>query len=240
MATLQSLPVYIKRLEDGNYQCLWCDSKQLACLEFVTAHLRGKDHTKRCLNSGISPFGSSTHNQEAANYMSLYGTDPWARMRHWPACIADRGLYWECQLCGNKKFQTQRAVNDHLLEKDHHEVPSMSVERAVLNAWERDPSWPDCIVDEADFWLCNLCCKKFNAHSTVDQHLTHPRHLSKIPPAVKCDRFSAFIDPQQRECFLCEKSFSTTLETQQHSQDLLHFARWYEYFVADASATTCS
>ena len=257
-------PLYVTKLLDGSFQCLWCDSKQLACADILEAHLRGKDHNKRCGNSGISPYGSASHNQEATDYITLYGSDPWARLKHWPTCIVEKGMYWECVKCAKKKFQTQRAVNDHLQDRSHflqdqatadlqsEEVPSENQELPPQEPWERDPSWPAYIVDEQQYWMCILCTKKFNAKSTVEQHLKHPRHLSKLTPSAptavphlpgqpvnptvrekalakdRRERFGSFINIEKKECFLCEKSFGSISQVEDHFHDLLHLANWYE------------
>lgn len=257
-------PLYVTELPDGSFKCLWCDSKQLACAEILEAHLRGKDHNKRFGNSGISPYGVASHNREATDYITLYGCDPWARLKHWPACIVEKGMYWECVKCANKKFQTQRAVNDHLQDRSHflqdqatldllsEEVLSENRQSPSQETWERDSSWPACIVDDQQFWMCILCTKKFNARSTVEQHLKHPRHLSKITPAGPAavpplhgrainatvrekalakdrrERFGSFINIEKKECFLCEKSFGSISQVEDHFNDLVHLANWYE------------
>ena len=256
----ESLPSYVKRLVDGSFQCLWCDSKQLASLDFVEAHLRGKEHTKRCVNCGISPYGSSAHCQEAAEYISLYGMDPWARLKHWPACIVERGMFWECSQCGGKKFQTQRAVNEHLLEKIHnHQVQQVHQVQDLLMMssqdipvrlpmstedtprefiWQRDAGWPACIVEDGEFWRCTLCKKRFNSNSTVDAHLKHPRHVASasVENSVRAralakdrlEKLGRSINIERKECYLCERSFGSISEVEQHFQDLHHIANWYE------------
>jgi len=193
-------PAYVDITPLGFYRCLWCESSQLQSSEVLEMHLRGKDHTKRCYNSSISPYGSETHLQEVTEYVKLYGHDPYARLQPWPECIVEEGIFYVCRCCGNRKFQTQRAVNEHLLEASHidragrfddvspmrQRPPSDNHQAASpatsSDAWMRDPAWPDCIVDDEDgmHWRCSLCAKKFNAHGIVDAHLEHPKHLAKL------------------------------------------------------------
>ena len=179
-----SYPPYVQANADGSYVCLWCESKLLASADQLSAHLYGKEHTKRCANSSISPYGSVGHEAEVAAYVTLYGHDPYARLRHWPACIEETELYWSCSACGGKKFQTQRAVNDHLLEASHADRLSRVTSQQAMNTSSpvsntaRD--WPECIKDEGQFWTCTVCVKKFNSEALVNDHLVHPRHVQRV------------------------------------------------------------
>ena len=112
-------PKYVESLPDGSYRCMWCDGRSLTCAETLEMHLRGKEHTKRCANSSIPPYGSDGHFTEANRYVAEYGHDPYARLKHWPQCIVEEGMFYVCRCCGSRKYQTQRAVNDHLAEQSH-------------------------------------------------------------------------------------------------------------------------
>lgn len=187
---------------DGSFACRWC-KKQLVSGEMLEAHLRGKEHSKRLANSGIPMYKCPGHMEHVAEYVRLYGDEPYARFAHWPDTIVDAGLFWECRACvGKRKFHTQAAVNEHLVghtktEGNEAEVggfvkePPLTVkseetpirtENAPSSSWfERNPHWPSHIVSHEDgvHWSCELCGKKFNSNEGVDAHLVHPKHVAR-------------------------------------------------------------
>lgn len=127
------------------------------------------------------------------------------------------------------------------------EVPDENRQLPSQETWERDPGWPTCIVDEEEYWMCILCRKKFNAKPTVEQHLKHPRHLSKQTSSSaavavargnavrekalekdRMERFGSFINIEKKDCFLCERTFGSISQVEDHFNDLVHLANWYE------------
>lgn len=228
-----SYPSYVDAVGDGTYRCLWCDAKLLASEDQLVAHLQGKEHTKRCANSGISPFGAPDHDAEVTLYVAEYGHNPYARMKHWPACIQENDMYWACTVCGNKKFQTQRGVNDHLIESSHIERSNrstgdhaMAETGSPISGTRTPKQWPQCIVDDGDFWSCTVCGKKFNSEAVVDDHLQHPKHVQRV--AYQAQVLEAAFAPVAQTAAPKDR-FSAVKEQAATKQRLERLARFIDF-----------
>lgn len=186
-----SYPAYIEvDSVNQSFKCIWCDRTLLGG-DQLDMHLRGKEHTKRCANSDISPYGSESHDSEVRAYVAQYGHDLYARLVHWPDLIQVTDQYYRCSKC-QKNFQTQKSVNQHLIDTDHA-GRGVKAQRTEISdgyaslteslesiGFERPATWPACIVEEGDFWRCTLCDKKFNSSSIVEDHLVHPKHVGRV------------------------------------------------------------
>ena len=183
-----------------SFRCVWCD-RTLFSEDQLDMHLRGKEHTKRCANCDISAYGSEFHKDEVDAYVREYGHDLYARLKHWPQFIGETEQYWYCTSCG-KNFQTQRAVNLHLSEVDHSGTKAIKVQKTdnegggyaslteslddQTRLEERPDTWPDCIVEDGQFWKCTACNKKFNSNAIVESHLVHATHMRRTAsPALE-------------------------------------------------------
>lgn len=178
------LPVNVQVLSDGSFRCIWCN-KTLYGTEQLEGHLTGKGHRSRLLNMDISPYGLPTHFEEVEEYVSNYGHNLYARLKHWPVCIEETATDWLCRSCG-KRFQTHSAVNFHLKDVAHSPSGKPDVEMEEgggypeLETWERPAHWPTCIVSDGNFWKCEICNKRFNNIQVVEIHLKHERHTNKL------------------------------------------------------------
>ena len=164
----------------GAFSCLWCN-KTLTCTEILEAHLQGKEHSKRCANSGIPLYGQPGHFEHVAEYVRLYGNDPYARLVHWPPTIVDSGMFWTCTECGTK-FHTQKAVNDHL-DLGHTVRPLIAVPKSATKYTQQvHEGQPEKFVypqlDDALPFIttgeCSLCNSKFSTSTKIhEQELEH-------------------------------------------------------------------
>lgn len=215
-----SLP-YVETTQWG-YKCLWCQ-RMMQTGDQMDMHLNGKEHSRRCINSGISPYGDPTHEKEATEYVRMYGHDPYARLAHWPDCIEESGQFWTCRVCkdGKKKYQTQRDVNDHLRDESH--ISRASYDYQSSGPGTPSNEWPDCIVKDGHFWKCTLCNNKFNAPQTVEIHLEHPKHLKRVARTNHQFADSSFESDETEGCYLCMDLY----DDDDHLSSLGHICAMY-------------
>jgi hypothetical protein len=185
-----SLPVYVHVDEEGCLVCKFCQKK--AWDEgMMETHLQGKEHAKKCSSRGLPLYGEPRHVDEAKAYIYEYGYDEYARLSHWPECILDGGMTWNCTQC-NKKFPTQAGVNEHLKEPNHTgrstgpppparpavRVPSRSAPRLV------PPSDAPVLVPPPPPGVpsiplsCQICLVDFNDPDTYDRHVKTLAHIN--------------------------------------------------------------
>ncbi len=215
-----SLP-YVEATQWG-FKCLWCD-RMMHSADQMDMHLHGKEHSRRCINSGISPYGDPDHEAEAIAYVQLYGHDPYARLAHWPDCIEASGQFWVCKLCkdGKKKYQTQRDVNDHLSEESH--IRHMAGDYLSSGTNSPNQEWPACVVQDGHFWKCTRCNLKFNSPQGVEAHLVHPRHVKRAAPAS--NQTHEWSDTLLG-CYLCMDFYDKLVEDD-HMSSLGHICAMY-------------
>jgi hypothetical protein len=176
-------PANIAAYSDESFRCLWCE-RTLYGKAQLEEHLEGNEHTRKCVNSDIPPYGSADHFEKVADYVNLYGHNVYARLKEWPECISEKATDWKCELC-NKHFQTQSGVSAHLKSSSHTSkleigYASLSESLDADMSGEDIPNWPACIQEDGLFWKCTFCDKKFNSVAQVDSHLQHPKHAANI------------------------------------------------------------
>jgi hypothetical protein len=221
VAVTSKYPPNIQAFSDGSYRCLWCE-KTFYGEEQLEGHLQGKEHRKRCLNCDILPYGMPEHFREVEEYVSSYGHNLYARLKHWPVFIAETEYDWSCELC-RKRFQTQTLVNQHLTEVDH-------TDREEPSPMERRYSSP----------LSPKVDRQERTPIPRTEELPgekKSRQGSRVPSPIRAmaaekervARMSAMIDFDNLKCPICRMTFGTLKETEEHVETIRHIASYLEH-----------
>ena len=219
-------PANIQAFADGSFKCHWCE-KLLFGDEQLEGHLQGKEHRKKCLNSDISPYGMPDHFKQVEEYVSAYGHNLYARLRHWPVCIVETAYDWACEVC-KKRFQTQASVNQHLEDPEH--VSRSQSPTRVRNSPQ--PAKVRPLSAERTDSLDDRPVKRKESEKRL-------RPSSRVPSPIRARaeemdrlaRISAMVDFEARKCKLCWLSFETLKQTEEHVEQPRHLANYLQFAI---------
>lgn len=224
-------PANIQGFSDASFRCLWCE-KTLFGEEQLEGHLQGKEHRKRCLNCDIVPYGMPEHFEQIEEYVSSYGNNLYARLRHWPAFIGESKFDWSCDLC-NKRFQTQAMVTQHLSDVNHSSTGMEIV---------RNPSPPTAGGKSSSSPTYSPKVERREQRMERGEKRARPG-LVRVPSPVRAlaeekeriARMSAMMDFEAMHCPICQLSFGSLKATEEHVESLRHAASYLEFGIKNKS-----